>query len=106
MPKRYLGACHFLCDWLWNSKSDVLYLCQTSRHANDPAGFYEASKLVGLSATTYFLSGLYSLLLPGMYFAKEVKYQSAIQGVAAFLGIVVNFMFISKPLNFWGQDWV
>jgi len=56
--------------------------------------FHGAYQVVGLSATAYFLSGLYSLLLPGMYFAKEVKYQTLIQGIAAVLGIGANLLLI------------
>jgi O-antigen/teichoic acid export membrane protein len=63
--------------------------------------FHGAYQVVGLSATAYFLSGLYSLLLPGMYFAKEVKYQTLIQAGAAILGIGANFLFIPR-LNVFG----
>jgi O-antigen/teichoic acid export membrane protein len=56
--------------------------------------FHEAYQVVGLSATAYFLSGLYSLLLPAMYFAKEVKYQTLIQALAGLLGIAANFLLI------------
>lgn len=56
--------------------------------------FHEAYQVVGLSATAYFLSGLYSLLLPAMYFAKEVKYQTLIQALAAVFGIAANFLLI------------
>lgn len=56
--------------------------------------FHEAYKVVGLSATAQFLIGVFSLLLPGMYFAKEVKYQSLVQAAAAFITVGLNFLFI------------
>ncbi|MCC7188724.1 MAG: oligosaccharide flippase family protein [Anaerolineales bacterium] len=65
------------------------------------AAFLQAYQVVGLSATAYFLSGLYYLLLPGMYFAKEVRYQSWIHGVAAVLGTALNFLLIWK-FNIYG----
>lgn len=60
------------------------------------SAFHGAYQVVGLSASAYFLSGLYSLLLPGMYFAKEIKYQTLIQAGAAILGIGASFLFIPK----------
>jgi O-antigen/teichoic acid export membrane protein len=56
--------------------------------------FHEAYKVVGLSATAQFLIGIFSILLPGMYFAKEVKYQSLVQVAAAFIAVGLNFLFI------------
>lgn len=58
--------------------------------------FHGAYQVVGFAATAYFLTGLYSLLLPGVYFAKEIKYVSLIQGIAAILGIGANFVLISQ----------
>jgi len=75
------------------SKPVIMLITQTS--------FHESYKAVGLSATAFFLSGLFSLLLPGVYFAKEVKYISLIRGIAASFGVVANFLFIpaSKVLG-------
>ncbi|MFN8405183.1 MAG: lipopolysaccharide biosynthesis protein [Anaerolineales bacterium] len=58
--------------------------------------FHEAYQTVGLSATSFFLSGLYYLLLPGMYFAKDVKHQSWIQGAAALIGSALSVLLIWK----------
>ncbi len=56
--------------------------------------FHQAYQVVGLSSSAYFLSGLFTLLLPGIYFAKEVKYIAIIQGLAAIVGISANFLLI------------
>ena len=67
--------------------------------------FHNAYQAIGLSATAYFFSGLYSLLLPAMYFAKEVKYQTLIQAVAATFGVMANFVFI-PAFDILGPAWV
>jgi O-antigen/teichoic acid export membrane protein len=56
--------------------------------------FHQAYKVVGLSATAQFLTGVFSLLLPGMYFAKQVKYQSIVQVAAASIAIGLNLVLI------------
>ncbi|MCD6115658.1 oligosaccharide flippase family protein [bacterium] len=56
--------------------------------------FHNAYKVVGFSATTQFLIGVFSILLPGMYFAKQIKYVSIIQGIAAVITILLNLLFI------------
>jgi O-antigen/teichoic acid export membrane protein len=56
--------------------------------------FYEAYKIVGLSAGASFLSGIFFILLPGIYFAKDVKYVSIIQMIAAVIATGLNFLLI------------
>ena len=56
--------------------------------------FHEAYKVVGLSASANFLAGVFFILLPGMYFAKEVKYVSLIQLFAALVAIGLNLLLI------------
>jgi len=56
--------------------------------------FYDAYKVVGLSASAQFWFGVYILLLPGMYFAKEVQYQSLILLIATFIAIGIDFLLI------------
>jgi O-antigen/teichoic acid export membrane protein len=56
--------------------------------------FHQAYKVVGLSATAQFLMGVFSLILPGMYFMKEVKYQSIVQSTAAFIVFGLNLLLI------------
>jgi O-antigen/teichoic acid export membrane protein len=50
--------------------------------------------VVGLSAGAQFFVGLFSVLLPGIYFAKEVKYVSLVQVVTALIAIGFNLLFI------------
>jgi O-antigen/teichoic acid export membrane protein len=49
------------------------------------SSFHAAYRAVGLVATAHYLTGIFSLLLPGMYFAKEVRYISVIQGIAVLM---------------------
>ena len=56
--------------------------------------FHEAYKVVGLSATAQFLGGLFSILLPGLYFAKEVGYVSLVQAVASVIAIGLNLVLV------------
>jgi O-antigen/teichoic acid export membrane protein len=56
--------------------------------------FHEAYQIVGLSASAQFLLGIYYILLPGMYFAKEVKYQTPIQFASALLSVILNILLI------------
>jgi O-antigen/teichoic acid export membrane protein len=56
--------------------------------------FHQAYKVAGLSATAQFLIGIASILLPGMYFAKEVKYYTLVQGVAALIAFGLNLSLI------------
>jgi O-antigen/teichoic acid export membrane protein len=56
--------------------------------------FFQAYKVVGLSATAQFLMGVFSILLPGVYFAKDVKKVSLIQAIAALLAIGLNLILI------------
>jgi O-antigen/teichoic acid export membrane protein len=56
--------------------------------------FHEAYKVVGLSASAQFFIGMYSLLLPGIYFAKEAQYQSLIQLLPAIMAFVLNLCLI------------
>ena len=56
--------------------------------------YFEAYKVVGLSATAQFLMGMFNILLPGIYFAKDVKYVSGIQAIAAFIAVGLNLALI------------
>ena len=51
------------------------------------APFYESYKAIGLVATSQFLIGIFSLLLPPIYFAKDVKVISIVQSISAALSI-------------------
>ncbi len=56
--------------------------------------FREAYLVVGLSAACQFFIGIFGLLLPGIYFAREVRYLSLIQGIAASASIALNLLLI------------
>ncbi|MBA2628181.1 MAG: oligosaccharide flippase family protein [Gemmatimonadales bacterium] len=60
--------------------------------------FYDAYRVVGLAATSQILIGVFSILLAGMYFAREVKYQSIIQAVAAAIAVGANVI----AIRLWG----
>jgi O-antigen/teichoic acid export membrane protein len=63
--------------------------------------FHEAYQSVGLVASGQFLLGIYTILLPGIYFAKEIKYQSLIQFFAAGIAVLLNLWLI-PPLGILG----
>jgi O-antigen/teichoic acid export membrane protein len=56
--------------------------------------FHEAYKVIGLSASAQFFIGIYNMLLPGMYFAKEVHYQALIQSFAAVVTVAISLLLI------------
>jgi len=62
--------------------------------ATQPA-FHGAYVSVGGSAAAHFLIGLHSILLAGMYFAKEVRYQVVIQGTAAICSVGLNVALVA-----------
>ncbi|MCM8831844.1 MAG: oligosaccharide flippase family protein [Candidatus Omnitrophica bacterium] len=61
--------------------------------------FLSAYKIIGFIALSNLFLGLYSILLPPMYFEKEVKYTSLIQMITAIFTIVVNI-----PLIFYYKE--
>ena len=56
--------------------------------------FHEAYKAVGFSASAQFLVGLFSILLPGVYFAKDVKYITLVQAGSALISVGFNLLLI------------
>ncbi len=56
--------------------------------------FYEAYKVVGLSAGASFISGIFFILLPGIYFAKDIRYVTVIQTISAVIAVVLNISLI------------
>lgn len=56
--------------------------------------FHDAYKVVGLSATAQFLAGVFSIFLPAIYFAKDVRYVTLVQGISAFLAVLLNLLLI------------
>lgn len=56
--------------------------------------FHGSHIVVGLSAAAQFLAGVFYILLPGLYFAKEVKYVSVIQAIASLMAVGFNLLLI------------
>lgn len=52
--------------------------------------------VVGLIALANFIQALTNFFLPSMYFNKEVRYLSLLQGVAAILSVPVNYVLIAQ----------
>lgn len=66
--------------------------------------YYTASSVVGLVAFAYMLKGCYLILLPGVYYAKKLHWQSLIEWVAAAANILLNFLLIPR-LGMIGAAW-
>ncbi len=60
--------------------------------------FHQAYLVVGFSAMSQFLVGLFSLLAPGMYFQKEVRFVSLWQGISAMVSLPLGFIMVTH----WG----
>ena len=60
--------------------------------------YHEAWKIVGVTATAQFLVGIWIVLLPGMYLAKEVRFTALLQGIAA-ATVVVLGLFLIPPFG-------
>lgn len=56
--------------------------------------FHHAYVVVGFAASAQFFIGIFNMLLPGMYYTKEVKYVSVVQGLSALLSIGLNIILI------------
>lgn len=56
--------------------------------------FWESYKVVGFSASAQFLMGAFSILVAGLYFAREVKYVTPIQALSALVSVGLNLAFI------------
>lgn len=54
--------------------------------------FHNAYKVTGLTASAQFLVGVFSILLPAVYFAKEVKYMTIVQVISAILFIGISLL--------------
>lgn len=58
--------------------------------------FGSAFTVIGMVAAAYMLKGCYLILLPGIYFAGKLHWQSSIEWVAALLNIGLNLWWIPK----------
>ncbi len=57
--------------------------------------FQAAYQVVGLAATAQLLAGVFSLLLPAVYYAKDVSKVVIVQGLAAVLAIAISIPLIA-----------
>jgi len=60
------------------------------------ARFHDAYRVVGIAAFSQFLLGVWSVLLPGIYFAGKTYLQTVVQGTAAALVVVLNIVLIPR----------
>jgi O-antigen/teichoic acid export membrane protein len=56
--------------------------------------YHGAYQLIGFIAIANFSQTLFNFFLPGLYFNKEVKYVSIVQGLAAVLSLPLNYYLI------------
>ncbi len=56
--------------------------------------FVTAGQIIGLVAAAYMLKGAYLIILPGIYFAKKLHWQSAVEWIAAIANIGLNLLLI------------
>jgi O-antigen/teichoic acid export membrane protein len=64
--------------------------------------YHGAESVIGLAATAQFLSGSFVILIPGLYFAREVKYVGGIQALAAAAVVVLNLLLV-PPFGYVGS---
>lgn len=56
--------------------------------------FYEAYKVVGWIALSQFFIGVFSIMVPGMYFNKKTKIVNLVQGLSAILTMGICFLLV------------
>jgi O-antigen/teichoic acid export membrane protein len=56
--------------------------------------FFTAHLVIGFSALAVLFTGLFSILLPGMYAANETRFVFLIQGVALLVSVGINVLFV------------
>lgn len=56
--------------------------------------FEHAWSIVGIVASSYALKGCYLIVLPGIYFAENLKWQSAIEWASAIVNLGLNILLI------------
>jgi O-antigen/teichoic acid export membrane protein len=56
--------------------------------------FHKAYIVVGFAASAQFFIGAFNMFLPGMYYKKEMKYVSLVQGLTATISIGLNIVLI------------
>lgn len=64
--------------------------------------FFEAYKVVGVFSLAYFMVGIFSNLLPGLYYKKKIYFVNISQAVAMITVVVLN-VFLIKAFGFVGS---
>ena len=85
------GACFLTAGFFACAKPVLAVMTQPAFHA--------AYRVVGLTAAGMLAQGLFYLLLPPMYFAREIQAVTLIQGAVAALAFLANFFMI----RLWGM---
>jgi O-antigen/teichoic acid export membrane protein len=62
------------------------------------SAFHEAYQIVGLSATSQFLVGIFAILLPGFYYQRQFLSITLSQFFSAITSVILSLLFISR----WG----
>lgn len=57
--------------------------------------YWEAHQVIGLVSLAHFFTGVFNLLLPGLYFAKETARITAIQAASAVIALPLNYALVS-----------
>jgi O-antigen/teichoic acid export membrane protein len=58
--------------------------------------YHEAYPVVGLIALAYFMQVIYSFLLPPLYFNKEIKFVSLIQGLTVIISLFLGYFLVKN----------
>lgn len=56
--------------------------------------FHDSYIVVGFVALAYFAQTIFNFFLPGIYFKKQIRYVSIVQGLAALISFPINFLLI------------
>lgn len=58
--------------------------------------FHGSYIVVGFVALAYFAQTIFNFFLPGIYFQKQIRYVSIVQGLAALISLPINFLLITN----------
>jgi O-antigen/teichoic acid export membrane protein len=74
------------CFFAYSKLALMIFLTET---------YLQSFRIIGFVALANFFTGLFYILLPPLYFEKEVKYVSVIQAFTAGISIILNVILIS-----------
>ena len=84
----FIGA-GFLCLLFFLAAKPAVMLLTTD-------AFHDAYAVVGFVAMAFFFQTLFSLLTPGLYFNREVRYVTLLQFLAVLFSLPINYVLIAK----------